>query len=305
MSAAEERSSPQGPVLLVRAAGGEDGDAEALRERGIEVLEDPYLVVRTCVDTGARARADAVVAALRDEVGLFLLTSRAAVRALQDLVGSQGLRDAVAVGVARGLRGAAVGPRTAAALRELGLTDVLEPEVPTSRGLLAALRARAEAETEGGTEVATGGGAGSGAEAGSPPSRSGPHGHSTGAVRRAVLPCGAQAMKGLGEGLVADGWHIDEIVVYTTDEIEPAPSSVSEVAAGRIPVIVLRSPTAVRAVARHVPRLPADTVLVCGGPTTAAAVRAVWGSEPVVSPGPTADAVAAAVAAVLAGTDRA
>jgi len=258
-----------GPVLLVRAAGGEDRDAEALRELGIAVIEDPFLVVAPCVDDGARARAERVVDAVRDDADLLLLTSRAAVRALDVLVGRDALLAAIAQGVARGLRGAAVGPSTAETLRELGLRDVLEPQVATSRGLLAALRERAGLEH--------------------------------GALGRAVLPCGAQAMKGLGAGLVTDGWQVEEVVVYTTDEVSDVPASVVDLARGRIPVLVLRSPTAVRAVARHVPVLPSGTIPMCGGPTTAAAVAATWGVGHVVSDGPTADEVARTVAAVLAG----
>jgi uroporphyrinogen-III synthase len=264
---ADTEATASGPVLLVRAQGGEDRDAEALRALGLDVLEDPYLVVAPCSDEGAVARARAVLDALRADADVLLLTSRAALRALDVLVGREALLAAVREGVARGLRGAAVGPSTAAALSELGLTDVLEPSVATSRGLLAALRARAD--------------------------------DGQGGVGRAVLPCGAQAMKGLGEGLVADGWHVEEIVVYVTDEIVGVPPSVAALAEGRIPVVVLRSPTAVRAVARHVPRLPAGTVAVCGGPTTAAAALASWGVAPVVSDGPTAEAVARTVAAVL------
>ncbi len=256
-------------MLLVRAAGGEDRDAEALRALGLDVIEDPYLVVEPCSDDDAQARAARVLDALRRGADLFLLTSGSAIRALDALVGREALRDSVATGVARGLRGAAVGPSTAATLRELGVTDVLEPEVATSRGLLAALRERATRDGE--------------------------------AAGRAVLPCGAQAMKGLGAGLVADGWQVEEVVVYVTEEVAAVPASAVDLAEGRIPVLVLRSPTAVRAVARHVPVLPAGAIPVCGGPTTAAAVVATWSVEPVVSDGPTADEVARTVAAVLAG----
>jgi uroporphyrinogen-III synthase len=264
--------SSRGPVLLVRAAGGEDRDAQALGALGIDVIEDPYLVVEPCADRDALRRAEAVLSALRDDADVLLLTSGAAVRALDALVGRDALDGAIAAGVGRGLRGAAVGPSTADLLRELGMRDVLEPEVATSRGLLAALRAwPALAALE---------------------------------ALRAVQPCGARAMKGLGAGLVEDGWHVEEIVVYTTEEIAGTPSSAAELAAGGIPVVVLRSPTAVRAVARHVPELPDGTVPVCGGPTTAAEAAAVWGARHVVSDGPTADAVARTVSAVLAGDLR-
>jgi uroporphyrinogen-III synthase len=275
--------APSGPVLLVRAAGGEDGDAEALRALGCDVVEDPYLVVAPCTDSAAGERAARVLEAVRNDADLLLLTSRSAVRALDALVGRDALVAAVAAGVARGLRGAAVGPTTAALLRELGLDDVLEPEVATSRGLLAALRERTARER-----------ADAGRSAGGRPGRAGQAG-------RAVLPCGAQAMKGLGAGLVADGWGVEEVVVYVTEDVPGAPRSVADLRAGSIAALVLRSPTAVRAVARHVPVLPGGTVAVCGGPTTAAEVTAVWGVAPVVSVGPTAAEVARTVAAVLAG----
>jgi uroporphyrinogen decarboxylase len=106
-------------------------------------------------------------------------------------------------------------------------------------------------------------------------------------------------MKGLGEGLAEDGWHIDEVVVYTTDAVSVPPASVAALAAGEVPVVVLRSPTAVRAVARFVPVLAPGTVPVCGGPTTAAEVTATWGVAPVVAEGPTAEEVARRVVAVL------
>jgi uroporphyrinogen-III synthase len=256
-------------VLLVRAAGGEDGDATALAERGIATVQDAYLVTRTCTDPDAVARAGRVLALLRAEADVLLLTSRTALRALMELAGEAEVRAAVATGVARGLTGAAVGPTTAAALRELGIDEVVEPEVATSRGLLARLR-------------------------GAPDGRS----------RVAVLPCGAQAMKGLGAGLREDGWSVEEVVLYATEQVLEEPPSVADLAAGRIAAVVVRSPTAVRAVAARVPRLPRGTTLVCGGPTTAAAARETFDAAIVVSDGPTAGAVADTVARVLeAGTD--
>jgi len=267
-----------GPVLLVRAAGGDDRDAEALAALGGEVIEDPYLVVAPCEDPGAVGRATAVLDALRTDVDVLLLTSRAAVRALDALVGRDALQAAVAAGVARGLWGAAVGPVTADALRELGVADVLEPEVATSRGLLAALRGRTAAAN------ALSGAADGAAHRG----------------LRAVLPCGARAMKGLGAGLTDDGWRVDEVVVYTTEEVVATPASVADLRAGRIAAVVLRSPTAVRARARHVPELPDAVVPICGGPTTQAAAEAAWGGGSIVSDAPTAEAVARTVAAVLA-----
>ncbi len=257
------------PVLLVRATGGEDRDAAALADRQITVIQDPYLVTRTCSDPDAPSRAQRVVTLVREEVDVLLLTSRTALRALEDLAGAEVVRAAVAGGVARGLTGAAVGPTTAQALHALGITEVIEPEVATSRGLLATLRA-------------------------------GPHGR----ARSAVLPCGAQAMKGLGGGLRDDGWTVEEVVLYTTEQVAEEPPSVADLAGGGIAAVVVRSPTAVRAVAARVPRLPGSTTLVCGGPTTAAAARETFDASIVVSDGPTPAAVVDAVVRVLdGGTD--
>lgn len=253
------------PVLLVRASGGEDRDAEALAARQVACVQDPYLVTRTCTDADAAARAARVVARVRDDADVLLLTSRTALRALDELAGTEVVRAAVRAGVARGLVGAAVGPSTAAVLRGLGIAEVVEPEVATSRGLLATLRARSE-----GLSSPT-----------------------------AVLPCGAQAMKGLAGGLREDGWSVEEVVLYTTEQVAEVPASAEELTAGGFAAVVVRSPTAVRAVAARVPHLPAGTTLVCGGPTTAAAAEATFDAAIVVSDGPTPDAVADTVVRVL------
>lgn len=257
------------PVLLVRATGGEDRDAEALAARDVACVQDPYLVTGTCRDPDAASRAARVVALVRDEADVLLLTSRTAIRSLEELVGAEVVRDAVAAGAVRGLVGAAVGPSTARVLRDLGLAEVVEPEVATSRGLLARLRAGADARP-----------------------------------RSAVLPCGAQAMKGLAEGLRADGWTVEEVVLYTTEQVDHVPASAIRLAAGELAAVVVRSPTAVQAVAARVPGLPAGTTVVCGGPTTAAAARETFDASVVVSDGPTPEAVADTVVRVLeAGAD--
>ncbi len=254
------------PVLLVRARGGEDRDAAALTACGIDTVEDPYLVTRTCDDPDAGARAARVLELMRVEADVLLLTSRTALRALEDLAGDAQVRRAAAAGAARGLAGAAVGPSTAAALRELGLRAVVEPETATSRGLLDTLRRADDVRP-----------------------------------RTAVLPCGAQAMKGLAEGLRTDGWQVEQVVLYSTEQVAHQPRTVARLASGDFAAVVVRSPTAVRAVAARVPALPATTTLVCGGPTTAAAARELPAGRVVVCDGPTPDEVADTVRRVLAG----
>lgn len=252
------------PVLLVRALGGDDRDADALRALGLAVVEDPWLVVAASTDDGAVARAEQVLEEVAQRADLLLVTSRAALRALTELVGEERVRAALAAGVLRGLEAAAVGPVSAALVRDLGMPEVIVPDEPTARGLTATLRARG------------------------------------GAPLRAVLPCGAKAMRGLAEGLCEDGWHVEQVVLYDTVRVAVVPPSAERLAAGAFSAIVLRSPTAVRAVAERVPVVPAGTAIVCGGPTTAAEARGRWTDGVVVSDAPTAEAVARAVRAAIA-----
>jgi hypothetical protein len=84
--------SCDGPVLLVRAAGGEDRDAEALRALGTRRDRGPLPRGRAVHRPMMReARAARVLDALRTDADVLLLTSRAAVRALDALVGREAL----------------------------------------------------------------------------------------------------------------------------------------------------------------------------------------------------------------------
>jgi uroporphyrinogen-III synthase len=114
-----------------------------------------------------------------------------------------------------------------------------------------------------------------------------------------IAPQGNQAMKGLAGGLRDVGWSIDEVVVYETSAVGQRPTSANRLVAGEFGAIVLRSPTAVRAVASFVPRLPEQTVIVCGGPTTAAEAERLGLGTVVISPGPTPETVADTVVAIL------
>ena len=241
-------------ALLVRALGGEDKDAESLRARGVPVVEDPYLVVATCSDDGAEQRAAAVLRAIEADSDWLVVTSRAALRALTDLAGEDRVRSAIRAGRDRGMGFATVGETTGAALELLGAANVLVPSVSTAEALRAELANRRPGSI--------------------------------------VAPQGSQAMKGLASGLRSLGWRVDEEVVYETATVPTRPPSVDTLAAGGFGVVVLRSPTAVRAVTGFVGTLPEQTAAVCGGPTTAAAAEAAGIGTVVVSPGPTAAAVA-------------
>lgn len=256
------------PVLLIRPAGAPDRDAVAIAARGHPVVQDPYLVVAPSADPGAPGTVERTLARLREEADVLAVTSVNAIAALEALSSPADVRAAVADGRRRGLLAAAVGPATAAALRDLGFGSVLSPEPATGDALLELLLARCRTP------------------------------------QQAVLPQGSRAMRLLGDGLEAAGWRVDRPVVYTTTPVTDRPSSVERLRAGAIGAVVVRSPTAVRALASHVPHLPATTVLVCGGPTTAAEARAQLDARIVVSDGPTPEAIAAAVDEAIALEER-
>ncbi len=259
---------PAPTVWVTRPSTGARADVGGLRARGACVLEAPVLVVRT--DPSAEASADALVEAVRESADLLALTSAAALRALTELVGEEALRAALAEGAERGLVVAAVGRGTARAARDLGVTDVVVPDVQDSEAMLAMLADR---------------------EPGS-----------------AVLPRGNLAMRGLQEGLAAAGWRVLAEQVYVTEPIDPGTDpaiagAVRAVRAGAVDSVVLRSPSGVRAVrdafttngewslpvrvvtprpSGHSPSEPPvgavpDTCrIVVGGTTTAAALEREW-----------------------------
>jgi uroporphyrinogen decarboxylase len=250
-------------VLLVRAPGGDDRDADELRRRGVSVVEDPYLTVAACQDTGASDRAEHVLQAISDSADWLVVTSQAALRALAQLVGDDRLRVSILTGRERGLRFATVGETTANALRFWGAGDVLRPSVSTAAALREELAKDAPATI--------------------------------------VAPQGSQAMKGLSGGLRSMGWVVDEVVVYETTTVGHRPVTADRLAAGDFAAVVFRSPTAVRAAASFVPLFPPTTVAVCGGPTTAAEVERLGIGRVAVSSGPTPEEVADTVVEILAG----
>jgi uroporphyrinogen-III synthase len=251
-----------GEVLLVRALGGDDKDAEALTARGLSVVEDPYLVVRPCDDAGAVARAQHVLSAVEGAADWLIVTSQAALRALIQLTSDEEVRHVISAGRARGIRFATVGESTRAALEALGAEPVLVPAVNTAEALRQELAALPPATI--------------------------------------IAPQGSQAMKGLAGGLRTLGWQVDEQVVYETLTVDQRPASADRLAQGAFAAIVLRSPTAARAVASFAATVPPPTVIVCGGPTTAAEVERLGLGTVVTSAGPTAQAVAEAVLECMA-----
>ena len=260
-------------VLLVRPATARDDDADLLARAGCEVVADPYLVVAPSADPGARQRAREALAAIADGADWLIVASRNAIGALAELTSDAEVTQAVTAGSARGLRVAAVGEATAAAVRQFGATHVLLPEAGTGAALAQAVVAQAVV-----------------AQA---------------ATSSAVLPRGNQAMRELPAILRQAGWTVDDPVVYETSTIAVRPSSADLLADGFFDAVVVRSPSAVRAVHEHVRALPASTVVVCGGPTTAGEAERLGLATIVQSPGPDAHSVARAVVEAIESGERA
>jgi hydroxymethylbilane synthase len=242
------------PVLLVRADVDDDRDAAALRERGLTVVQDPYITVVPATDDQAVERAQQTLVQISEGSAWLIVSSRAALRALISLTSLEEVRAAVTQGLTRGLRAAAVGEITAEAMHELGLHEIVVPEQYSAAALVQAL---------------------SGMDADS-----------------AILPRGNIAMRGLVEGLNDLGWSPVEQVLYETGTVNTRPTSADALKAGEFSAVVFRSPSAVRAVAHHVTSIPVDTALICGGRTTADEVARIGLGVAAVARGSTAEQIA-------------
>ena len=161
-----------------------------------------------------------------------------------------------------GIRAAGVGPATASALRDLGFVDVLTPRRATGSALA--------------EELLT-----------FPPGR-------------AVIPQGSQALPVVAERLRAAGWEVEPVVIYTTRTLPREPETAAELRAGGFAVVVLRAPSAARAVAEFAPGL--NTPVLTTGPTTTAEAEALGFTVAAEADDSTSAALAGAIAAFRDGT---
>lgn len=223
-------------ILVVRSATTPDGDSDALCANGFDVTHDPYLAISVCDDDDAPARAHAILESLRIPGAWLICASAMAVRALTELAGSEAVSRGLARAELMGARFAAVGPASEAAIRELGVGNVISPlRGHTASALLDAL---------------------SGVPAGT-----------------AVLPRSDIADAVIPATLKARGWSLVPQVLYRTRPVEQPPASLAALKSGGFDAIVLRSPSAAGAVRHFAGSLPKLTRIVCGGPTTAMAAR--------------------------------
>ncbi|MGI9135652.1 MAG: uroporphyrinogen-III synthase [Candidatus Nanopelagicales bacterium] len=247
------------PVLLIRSEGN-DTDAASLNALGISSIDDPYVRI---APVGDPMMAHMLVEQLReraDEQTWFIATSPMTMPALIELVGEHVLREAIASAVSHGVHAAATGERTARTLRELGFPTVMVPMVSSAKALVEEL-------------------------ADLPPAR-------------ALFPCGNLALDTLPDGLSQLGWHLAQVVVYETSTVAQEPMSVELIRRCEVSAIVLRSPSAARALV-HFVSPPIPIPVICAGSTTADAARELGLDVVAVADSPGADHVAAAVAQVL------
>ncbi|MGV1005334.1 MAG: uroporphyrinogen-III synthase [Candidatus Nanopelagicales bacterium] len=177
------------------------------------------------------ATGEKLLVALGEAVGWVLIASPRTLRRWAALVGADRLRAALAGAAEAGWRFGVVGAATARALGEWVTASALVPSEQSAAGLLREL----------------------------PP---GP--------ARALLPGSAIARPELAAGLRARGWDVLAAPVYRTAAVRAAPPSAAPLSRGELPGVVLRSPSAARAMLLHA-RPPAATLLVAAGPTTQAA----------------------------------
>ena len=159
------------------------------------------------------------------------------------------------------LRFAAIGSNTAGLFREYGAKEVLQPSISTSQALLAELSLV-------------------------PPSV-------------AIMPIGNLTLNQVQKGLKASGWSLTVRIVYTNESVTTQPETVQGIERGEFGAIILRSPSAVRALLNFVPypKVP----LICGGQSAAAELLKVGLHPTAISEDPAPKAVAQLVARIVKG----
>ena len=219
-------------VLVVRPVAQGAASAEILRAAGAEPVLVPLIELRPPDDGGA-ALEDA--ARRLGEYRWLICTSANGVDRLLEALGD--------AAPPPGLRVAAIGPATAAALAAGGMTVALVPERYVAESLLEAFPSPAV--------TASGEGAGG----------SGRILLARAAVARDVLPDGLRAM----------GWSVDVVAAYRA---EPRTLDAGErAAAATCDTVVFTSPSVVEAFCDQPRPLPVPSTVAAIGPVTAAAAR--------------------------------
>jgi uroporphyrinogen III methyltransferase/synthase len=219
------RTREQGSVL-----------AATLRELGADPLEVPTIAVEPPRTPAPMERA------LRGLVGgryaWVAFTSANAVKAVREKLEESGL-DARAFA---GVKLAAVGEATAAALRDFGLrADLVPTEQQSSEGLLAIWPERDDQFD---------------------------------LLDRVLLPRADIATETLAAGLKARGWMIDDITAYRTVRASPPPAPIRDaIKSGRVDAVLFTSSSTVRNLVGIAGKPHESTIVGAIGPQTAKAAE--------------------------------
>ena len=255
--------SPSLPVLLIRATENER-DALALGTFGFKTVIDPYLSIQPLEQkdaalAGAKLYRELALLGRNDWV---IVTSSNALKYWSESYGPGSLSRELKSAAKLGVRFAAVGKTSEKVFSELGITEVLTPQISTSEQLAEELLA---------LNFRTG---------------------------TALIPAGNLALAGIGTKLSGAGWSVKNSIIYRTMAVEVRPASVDDVDGGKFSAVVFRSPSAARAFARWNPvtegSQSAKLPVVCGGPTTAEAARQLGLNVVAVASSPDSDSVASA-----------
>jgi len=157
---------------------------------------------------------------------------------------------------------AAVGESSAAALRAYGQTEIKIPVIPSAEGLLDLLLKESSSS--------------------------------------ALIPTGNLARKVIPYGLREAGWNVETRVVYKNDPVTTAPRSIRALERDEFDGILLRSPSAVRALISFLPK--PNTAIFCGGTTTADQARELGLTVTGVTDNPTPEGIAKMISEKLKGS---
>jgi uroporphyrinogen III methyltransferase/synthase len=222
--------------------------ADRLASLGAEVITLPAIRSAPCPDPAALDAALhelAVGGQARPAYDWLIFTSANAVAAFLDRLFALGAAAAPSrrydARSLAGVRLAAIGPTTAAALHPYGLAADLVSEGSTGRHLAAAL-----------------------------PDITG---------QRVLLPRSDQAMPELPAALAARGAQVTEVVAYAVVPAAPDPDALAALTQTGVDVASFFSPSALRGLAEMLGRPLAEALgnaaIACVGPTTATAARAM------------------------------
>ncbi len=189
--------------------------------------------------------------------GWVIITSRNGIDFWSSLVQPQSLATIFRNNLA--LKFAAVGLGSAEALTSLGVTEVLTPVERNSQGLLDLLSAH-------------------------PPAT-------------ALIPLGNLSKKTLPDGLSSLGWTIHTGLLYNNAPLTHAPAAINGLLSGDYSALLLRSPSAARALAHFLPNT--SVPLICGDESTAQAARELALNVTAVGDDPSPEMIAKLVARTL------